>query len=589
MAVESKLARYRPIATLGSGGMASVVLAEDMMLGRRVALKRMHPSAADSRGLLRLRREALVGASLSHRNLVSIYDVIDSEDGDVVIVMEYVEGETLRDALSREGRLAPPEALRVLTGVAAALDAIHARGIVHRDVKPANVLLGLDRGVKLADLGIASVPDQTRITTAGTLLGSFRYMAPEQLAEGPATAAIDVYALAAVAFEALSGKQARREPHPLAVAHAISTRPPPDLRQMWPEAPSEAAEVLMCGMCRDATGRPASAGELVTQLKAALERGRSLPVRRPSSARPRAEVLDAAMVDETKTRPPRPIRAAAAQRPSSPHRSISSRSRSVAAAPRRARGGGSVGGAATPVESAAVPKEAPAGHQRLPWGRILAAVALALVAGGLAFVVLSGGGASPTSQPAGSRTRDTTIRSGGRPGGRAAAGRAGGRTAARGNPTSGSPRSSTSRARSAPPTAATTPSGATPSAPAGTTTTRPSAAGSGPASDTPVGAVKRFYALAAAHQYSQAWMLADLTFRSQLGGYESFQAGQAADRSIAFHAARIIRQTSDIATIYVATTSVRASGTEECTGTVDVSNAGRSAGWRVHMIHINCT
>jgi eukaryotic-like serine/threonine-protein kinase len=108
--------------------MATVVLAEDTVLGRRVALKRM-TGVADARGLSGLRREALVGASVSHPNLVSVYDVVADEDGDLIIVMEYVRGDTLRGALSTQGRLAPDEALRVLAGVAA----IHERGIVHRD------------------------------------------------------------------------------------------------------------------------------------------------------------------------------------------------------------------------------------------------------------------------------------------------------------------------------------------------------------------------------------------------------------------------------------------------------------------------
>jgi hypothetical protein len=122
MVLHSGLERYRGIATLGAGGMASVVLAEDTILGRQVALKRMHPQVADRSGRMRLRREALVGASISHPNLVSIYDVIDSDDGSAVIVMEYVQGETLRDALAREGRLAPLEVLWVLGGVAAGMN-----------------------------------------------------------------------------------------------------------------------------------------------------------------------------------------------------------------------------------------------------------------------------------------------------------------------------------------------------------------------------------------------------------------------------------------------------------------------------------
>ena len=147
--------------------MGVVSLAEDTTLGRQVALKRVTAAAGEG-GTLRLRREALVGASLNHDNLVAIYDVDESDDGNLVIVMEYVEGQTLRDALAhQDGGLGPDETLRILSRAAAGLDAIHEQGIVHRDVKPANVLLGAQGEVKIADLGIAAVSDRTRITTSG--------------------------------------------------------------------------------------------------------------------------------------------------------------------------------------------------------------------------------------------------------------------------------------------------------------------------------------------------------------------------------------------------------------------------------------
>jgi serine/threonine protein kinase len=264
------LARYRVISKIGSGGMATVDLAEDTLLGRRVALKRMS-GEADVPGLTRLRREALVGASFSHKNLVSVYDVLNTDDGHLVIVMEYIEGETLREVLRRRDRLPAAEALPILSGVAAGLDAINERGIVHRDVKPSNILLGAGGTVKLADLGIASAPDRTRITTSGAVLGSLGYMAPEQLSDAPATRAIDVYALAAVSFEVLSGVKARRETNPVALAHAISTQDPPSLQTAWPEASRGVTELLRRGMARDPRQRPRSAGELVARLRAALE------------------------------------------------------------------------------------------------------------------------------------------------------------------------------------------------------------------------------------------------------------------------------------------------------------------------------
>ena len=262
-------ARYREIRRLGAGGMATVTLAEDTVLGRQVALKRVY-GAGDSRGILRLKREAMVGASLNHPNLVFVYDARLEDDGDVVIVMEYVEGETLADRIKARGPLPPEEALPVLRGVAAALDAIHEQGIVHRDVKPANVLLGTDGAVKLADLGVADVADRTRITSAGAVVGSFSYMAAEQLDGAAPSPAMDVYALGAVAFEMLAGERARPESNPLALAHAISTQSPPDLRRASPAAPAAAAGVLRRAMSADPAERPRSPGELVRRLESAF-------------------------------------------------------------------------------------------------------------------------------------------------------------------------------------------------------------------------------------------------------------------------------------------------------------------------------
>jgi serine/threonine protein kinase len=282
------LARYRIISKHGSGGMATVDLAEDTVLGRRVALKRMS-GEADVNGLTRLRREALVGASFSHANLVSVYDVLDTDDGHLVIVTEYVEGETLRQVLTRRGRLPLQDALPILAGVAAGLDAINERGIVHRDVKPSNILLGGGRAgvtVKLADLGIASAPDRTRITSSGAVLGSLSYMAPEQLSDAPATRAIDVYALAAVTFEVLSGVKARREGNVVALAHAISTQAPPSLQEAWPGAPRGLDAVLRRAMGRDPRQRPRSAGELVARLRTAREPEGTVQLGRPATARP---------------------------------------------------------------------------------------------------------------------------------------------------------------------------------------------------------------------------------------------------------------------------------------------------------------
>jgi tRNA A-37 threonylcarbamoyl transferase component Bud32 len=261
--------RYRDIMTLGHGGMATVTLAEDTLLLRRVALKRLRRSS-DRRELARHRREALLGASLNHRNLVAVYDVQGGEDSELVIVMEYVAGETLREVIGREGSLPPAEALRILSGLAAGLDALHDRGIVHRDVKPANVLLGREGTVKLADLGIAAVADHTESTAGSAVAGTFSYMAPEQLEGCTAHPTVDVYALSAVAFEMLCGRRAHPESNVVAIARAIATMPAPDLRERWRAAPERAARLLQLGLSEEPALRPASAGALVQQLREAL-------------------------------------------------------------------------------------------------------------------------------------------------------------------------------------------------------------------------------------------------------------------------------------------------------------------------------
>jgi serine/threonine protein kinase len=264
--------RYRVISRLGSGGAATVFLCEDERLGRKVAVKRMHAHSPEDI-TRRLRREARLGASLSHPNLVSVFDTETYEEG-VFIVMEYVEGETLADALSR-GPLDTRRALEILRALASALDHVHAQGIVHRDVKPANVLLGSNGGVKLADLGVGIALDDTRITQSGQVLGTPAYMSPEQIDGATPTPAVDIYALGAMAYEMLGGEKARKGSTPLEVAHRVTTEPPPDLRRVWRDAPPAAAEAITRAMARDPARRPAFAREFVDELSDAITRPRT--------------------------------------------------------------------------------------------------------------------------------------------------------------------------------------------------------------------------------------------------------------------------------------------------------------------------
>jgi serine/threonine-protein kinase len=278
--------RYRVIERVGSGGMATVLLAEDERLGRQVAVKRLHAESPEDTAR-RFRREARLGASLNHPNVVSVYDIVSDDEG-VLIVMEYVEGETLRDAIER-GPLSPAHVIEVLRGVAGALDHAHGEGIVHRDVKPANVLLGRDGRIKLADLGIATAMEGTRITMSGTVLGTAAYMAPEQLEGHKPGPASDIYSLAVLAWESLSGVRAYEGRTPLEIAHRKASDPPPSLASVRPEAPAAAVALLERAMGPDPAARPASATAFVDELEQALvEQPRPEPARPEPVAAPRA-------------------------------------------------------------------------------------------------------------------------------------------------------------------------------------------------------------------------------------------------------------------------------------------------------------
>jgi eukaryotic-like serine/threonine-protein kinase len=528
MGTTDQAPRYREIERLGAGGMATVTLAEDTLLGREVALKRVY-GTGDPQGSLRLKREALVGASLNHPNLVSVYDAETEDDGAVVIVMEYVEGETLSDVLKARAPMRPDEALRVLEGVAAALDAIHARGIVHRDVKPANILLGREGAVKLADLGVADVADRTRITSSGAVVGSFSYMAPEQLDGASPAPGMDVYALAAVAFEMFAGQKARPETNPLALAHAISTQAPPDLREFWPQAPGAAAAVLQRGMSADPRDRPSTPGELVGRLREALQPGKTQPAPRRQRPIPPAA--------------PPPVPPRQARRPAPPPNRP----------PRRSTG-------------------------MLPVLLLLAALAI----GVLIAVLLSTGGSSNSSSSSGGKPKHHKATSGTRTHSSGKSSSAGSGSSATSTPASSTPTTSTPTTSSSTPSTSTA---TTPSSSSGGAGASPSA-GSG--ASTPTSAVQSFYEAAAAHRYSEAWALADPNLRNQLGGYSAFQNQMSSVRSITFHKAQTVGgSSSDSATVALQTTSVQTSGTQQCAGTARTVRSGQ--GWLVDRVSINCS
>jgi serine/threonine-protein kinase len=205
--VRSDLGRYRLGEPLGSGGMASVYLADDCELHRRVAVKLLADNLAVDDGFrARFLREAQLAAGLSHPNIVHVYDLGRDADGRPFIVMEYVDGCSLAELLEREGPLAAERVLAIARDCCAGLAYAHAHGLVHRDLKPHNLLLDREGRVKIADFGIARSVDGRDITLAGSVLGTIGYLAPEQARGEPVTSAADMYGLGVTLYQLTAGQ-----------------------------------------------------------------------------------------------------------------------------------------------------------------------------------------------------------------------------------------------------------------------------------------------------------------------------------------------------------------------------------------------
>jgi serine/threonine-protein kinase len=260
--------RYRVLSHIADGGMASVYVALDERLDREVALKVMRPSlAADETFVSRFRREARSAARLSHPNVVAVYDQGDDE-GRMFLAMELVTGHTLREVMQAEGPLTPRAALDILDPVLQALGAAHSAGLIHRDVKPENVILREDGVVKVADFGLArAVTSATSTAQSGVLLGTVAYLSPEQVERGIADARSDVYAAGLLLFEMLTGTKAFNGDSPIHVAyqHVHSTVPAPSSRVST--VPPGLDRLVALATDRDPDGRPVDANAFLVQLR----------------------------------------------------------------------------------------------------------------------------------------------------------------------------------------------------------------------------------------------------------------------------------------------------------------------------------
>ncbi len=267
--IGESLGRYRIEGRLGRGGMAEVVRARDEKLGREVAVKVILPDfAADESFLERFEREAKVVASLDHPHILPIYD-FGEHRGRPFVVMPWIRGGTLADRLDG-GPLDPRQVVAWTAQLAEALDAAHAAGVLHRDIKPGNVLVGRGERLYLADFGIAFLLDATRLTRTGAVVGTPMYMAPEVAGGQPAQAASDRYSLAVLAYEMLAGRPPFEGENVLSILHQHATRPVPPITARASHLPPGLDRTLERGLAKDPAERPASCGALVAALSGAF-------------------------------------------------------------------------------------------------------------------------------------------------------------------------------------------------------------------------------------------------------------------------------------------------------------------------------
>jgi serine/threonine protein kinase len=277
--------------------MATVDLARDVELDRPVALKRLAENLARDEDLQRrFLREARLAARLAHPNVVRVFDV-GEDDGRPFIAMEYVEGETLAELVAQRAPLPAAEAARLGTQMCAGLAAAHAAGLVHRDVKPQNLLLSTDGVLKLGDFGIAAGHDGTRLTLAGTVLGTAGYLAPEQARGEEVTAAADIYAVGAVLYELLTGEPSRTAGS-LAELGSEDGFGPPDVAARVPSAPRELVAAVNACLSARPEDRPPSAAALARLLAPVASEAETLSLP-PDPAQRATEIL--ARPDRTRT------------------------------------------------------------------------------------------------------------------------------------------------------------------------------------------------------------------------------------------------------------------------------------------------
>ena len=262
--------RYEVVSHIGQGGMADVFLAVDTNLNRQVAIKILRADlSTDAVSILRFEREAQAAAALAHPNIVEIYDVGDYK-GHHYIVMEYVTGKTLKQVIRSRGPLVNEEAVDIMKQLCSAISEAHSRGIIHRDIKPQNVIVKADGSIKILDFGIATAKGSMQLTQANNVMGSVHYLAPE-LAKGEAASPqSDIYALGIVLYEMLAGDVPFKADQAVQIALKHMREPMPDVRLINASVPQSIANVITRATAKDPNNRYGSCREMLQDISTCL-------------------------------------------------------------------------------------------------------------------------------------------------------------------------------------------------------------------------------------------------------------------------------------------------------------------------------
>ena len=266
--------RYEIIKSIGEGGMANVFLAFDTILERNVAIKVLRGDlSSDEKFVRRFQREALQASSLTHENIVEVYDV-GEDNGEYYIVMEYVQGKHLKNLLKKRGKLTPLEVVDILLQVTDGLSVAHDSYIIHRDIKPQNIMI-LENGiVKLTDFGIAVALNSTQLTQTNSVMGSVHYLPPEQASGKGATLQSDIYSLGILMYELLTGKLPYRGENAVEIALKHLKEPMPNIKDEIPDIPQSIANIIMRATAKNPKNRYADAREMHEDLKTCLDPSR---------------------------------------------------------------------------------------------------------------------------------------------------------------------------------------------------------------------------------------------------------------------------------------------------------------------------